>query len=44
MRVEIMIERDACHPALPCKLQDVGIVGSVQTRVADVERLPPFRP
>jgi hypothetical protein len=44
MRVEIMIEGDTCHPALPCKFQDVGIVGSVQTRVAYVQRLPPFRP
>jgi len=36
MRVEIMIEGDARHPALPCKLQDVKIVGSVQTRFADM--------
>jgi len=36
MRVEIVIEGDARHPALPCKLRNVGIVGSVQTRFSDM--------
>jgi len=42
--VEIVIQGDARHPALPHKLQDVGIVGSVQARFADMQRFPPFRP
>lgn len=43
MRVEVMIERDTCHPTLPCELQDVGIVGSVQTCFADMQGFPAFR-
>jgi hypothetical protein len=41
--MEIMIEGDACHPALPCKFKDVGIVGSVQTRFADMQGFPALR-
>jgi hypothetical protein len=40
--MEIVVEGDARHPALPRKLQDIGIAGSVQARLAGMQGLPAF--